>query len=54
MENLGGEVAAEDAPCWAVSGGADVMLVAVEKLANRWGFGTVGEKGTVLNEGFVS
>lgn len=48
MEDLGSEIAAEETPEWAVRGGADVVLVGSDDLAQgrcRW---TVGEEGTVL------
>ncbi|KAK3015742.1 hypothetical protein RJ639_007869 [Escallonia herrerae] len=53
MEDLGGEVTAEEAPGGAVGGGADVALVAVEDSGGGGGPGTVGEDGAVLDEGTV-
>jgi hypothetical protein len=53
VEDLGGEVAAEDAPRGAVGGRADVVLVAGDDLTDGEGWGAVGEYGAVLDEGFV-
>lgn len=53
VEDLGGEVAAEDAPRGAVESGADVVLVAVKDLGGEEGGGAVGKYGAVLDEGFV-
>ncbi|KAK3042466.1 hypothetical protein RJ639_000190 [Escallonia herrerae] len=53
MEDLGGEVAAEEAPGGAVGGGAYVALVAVKDPVGGRGPRTVGEDGAVLDEGTV-
>lgn len=53
VEDLGGEVAAEDAPRGAVERGADAMLVAGDDLIDEAGWGPVSEYGAVLDEGFV-
>ena len=49
VEDLGGEVAAEDAPGWAVEGGADVMLITGENFGDGESFRAVGESGAVLD-----
>lgn len=54
MKDLESEIATEEAPEWAVRGGADVVLVAGDDLAHGWSRWTVGEESTVLEEGFVS
>lgn len=53
MENLGSEVSAEKAPGGAVTGGADVMLVAVEDFGGGKRFWAVGEDSAVLDKGSV-
>jgi hypothetical protein len=53
VEDLGGEVAAEDAPRRAVERGANVVLVAIKDLGGERGRWTVGEYGAILDEGFV-
>lgn len=53
MEDLGSEIPAEEAPEWAVSGGADIVLIAGDDFADckrRW---TVGEEGAVEDKGFM-
>ncbi|GFS29734.1 cytochrome P450, family 89, subfamily A, polypeptide 3 [Actinidia rufa] len=53
MEDLGGEVTAEDAPHGAICGGINVVLVAVYDLASRQVLWAVREYSTVLDEGLV-
>ena len=49
MEDLGGEIAGEEAPGGAVGGGADGALVAGHDLAgDGWGR-AVGKNGSVLD-----
>ncbi|GMN44138.1 hypothetical protein TIFTF001_013336 [Ficus carica] len=53
VEDLGGEVAAEETPGGAVGGGADVVLVAGGDAVGGEGGGTGGEDGAVLDQGLV-
>lgn len=54
MEELGGEIAAEDAPGGAVEGGADVVLVASDDFDSLHDREAVCEDSAVLNQGLVS
>lgn len=53
MEELGGEVAAENTPCGTVEGGADIMLVTSDDFGSFHDGETVGEDGAVLNQSMV-
>ena len=53
MEDLGSDVAAEEALGWAVPGGAAVVLVAVEDFSGGESGRAVGEYGAVVDEGLV-
>ncbi len=53
MEDLGGEVAAEEPPVRAVGSRADVMLVTAYNGVRREGRRAVGENGAVLDQGLV-
>ena len=53
MEDLGSEIAAEEAPEWAVRGGVDAVLVAGEDFDQRRNWRAVGEESAVLEEGVV-
>lgn len=53
VEDLLGEVPAEEAPRGTVRGGADRFAGGVEERASRRGSGAVGEDGAVLDEGLV-
>ena len=53
MEDLGSEIAAEEAPEWAIRGRADVVLIAGDDIADRKGGWTVGEESTVKDKGIV-
>lgn len=53
MEDLGGEIPAEEAPERAVRSSIDVVLVAGGDFADRKRRWTIGEEGAVEDEGFV-
>lgn len=53
VEHLGGEIAAEQAPCGAVEGGGYAVLITVGDLTGGERLGAVGEDGAVLDQGFV-
>lgn len=54
VENLGGEVAAEEPPRGAVRSRADITLITRHNSTGGRGFGSVGEDGAVLNQSLVS
>ncbi|KAG5559079.1 hypothetical protein RHGRI_008857 [Rhododendron griersonianum] len=53
VEDLRGQVAAEETPGGSVGGGADTVLVAGGDLAGGEGLGAVGKDGAILDEGLV-
>lgn len=53
MEDLGGEVAAEEAPSRAIDRGADVMLITAKNSVGGQGLGAISENGTILDQGPV-
>lgn len=53
VEHLGGEIAAEEAPCRAVESGGDAVLITVGDLTGGERLGAVGEDGAALDQGFV-
>ena len=53
VEDLGGEVAAENSPGRAVEGGADGMLITAENFADGEGLSAISENSALLDQGLV-
>lgn len=54
VEDLGGEVAAENVPGRAIEGGTDGMLISAENSVDGSGLWAISENSSLLDQGLVS